>query len=117
MITSIALAGIYLAARLGSQSIGDVLGTLNVALAAGTLAGLYAVVQAVGLDPIRWSRTSMFGGLLVRPFGSLGHPNLLGLVSGAAAAAALALTLLHPGRRVRYAVAWLVSLVATVLSL
>jgi O-antigen ligase len=47
-----------------------------VSLAAGAAAG-YALLQALGLDPLPWSRIATFAGS-ERVFGTLGHPNLLG---------------------------------------
>ena len=37
----------------------------------------YAIVQLAGVDPVDWVRVAGFAGL-VRIFGTLGHPNLLG---------------------------------------
>jgi O-antigen ligase len=117
LLTSIGLAGLYLAARVGSRSPSDVRGMLDLALVSAALASLYAVVQALGLDPVPWARTSSFAGLTMRPFGTFGHPNLLGLVSGAAASAALAMALLDPGRRLRYGLVMALGTVATLLTL
>ncbi len=117
LLTSIALAGLYLAARLGSRSPKDVRRTLDVALVAAALASLYAVAQVLGVDPVHWTRTAGFAGLTMRPFGTFGHPNLLGVVSCAAASAALAMAWLHPGRRLRYGLVAILSTVATLLTL
>jgi O-antigen ligase/tetratricopeptide (TPR) repeat protein len=37
-------------------------------------AGIYGVIQLTGLDPIRWGRTSGYGGI-TRVFATMGHPN------------------------------------------
>jgi O-antigen ligase len=44
---------------------------------AAALTCLYALVQAAGADPLPWQGRAVFAGY-VRPFGTLGHPNLLG---------------------------------------
>ncbi len=99
LLTSVSLAGIYLAARLSTRGAGDALGTLIVALAAAAAASLYAIAQALGLDPLAWTQTSGFVGLAVRPFGTFGHPNLLGVAASAGLATAAPLALLLSGRR------------------
>jgi O-antigen ligase len=40
-------------------------------------AAAYALVQALGADPLTWKRLAAFGGWS-RPFGTMGHPNHLG---------------------------------------
>ena len=103
LLTSLALGGIYFAARLSFAGAGarapstpaSARGTLDLAIVTATLAGAYALAQSVGLDPIRWEDAPIYtqGGAVLRPFGTLGHPNLLGVVAAATGAAALALTI------------------------
>lgn len=49
---------------------------LAASVAGGAGAAAYAVVQVVGLDPVRWERVSAVGAF-VRPFGTMAHPNVL----------------------------------------
>jgi O-antigen ligase len=44
---------------------------------AATVASAYALMQAAQLDPVVWDKTPLYG-KYVRPFGTLGHANLLG---------------------------------------
>ncbi len=116
LLTSAALAGLALAARgaLGEPRARS--RTLHAALAAAALACAYALFQVAGYDPMRWSRTSGYGEGFVRPFGTLGHPNLLGVVSAAACTWAVALALQRPARRWLYAPLALLALLATLLT-
>lgn len=114
-LTSLALGGIYFGARLGfaegragATSPGAAArGLLDFAAAAAGLAGLYALAQSMGLDPIRWEDAPIYtgGGSVLRPFGSLGHPNLLGAATAATASASLALAVAEPRGRVVRALA------------
>ena len=111
LLTSFGLGGLYLAARWGAPDAERVRTTLHVAIAAAAAAGGYALLQATGLDPLRWSRTALYetGGAFMRPFGTLGHPNVLGVVSAATSTAALALAVRDVRRR------WLMTLAAALL--
>lgn len=52
-------------------------GALVAAVVVGSSgAAAYAVVQALGADPLTWNRLAAFGGWS-RPFGTMGHPNHL----------------------------------------
>src|SRR4029077_19528152 len=97
LITSLGLAGIYLGFRLQQTSAEQVARTLVWWLAAAALASVYAVLQAVHLDVLDWSRTAGYGTDITRPFGTLGHPNTLGAVCAAALAVVVTLPL-RPGR-------------------
>jgi len=100
LLTSLGLAGLYAAARRSTRTPRDADRTLLVWLAAVTLASSYALLQAAGLDPLHWTRTAVIGlGGPVRPFGTLGHPNLLGVAASAACCAALAGCMARPDRR------------------
>ena len=52
-------------------------GLLAAPVVASAFLGLYACLQAVGLDPLPWSNTSDLAGWF-RPFATLGHPSHLG---------------------------------------
>ena len=97
LLTSLGLSGLYFAARCGSPA--EANGTLTVTLIAGGLAAAYAVLQALGLDPTPWSHIATYerAGPFMRPFGTLGHPNVLGVVTAAGAASCAALAI--AGRR------------------
>jgi O-antigen ligase len=97
LLTSLGLAGLYVAARWGLSDPGRVRTTLLWAVAAATVASAYALLQVAGLDLFAWSRTALYGagGTFVRPFGTLGHTNLLGAVTAATLALALALAALE----------------------
>lgn len=98
LLTSLALAGIYFAVRASHRDARDIGGSRDAFLVALTLSCVYAMIQAAKLDPIPWSRTAEFGGI-VRPFGTLGHPNLLGAVTAAAVPLALSAFVAQPARR------------------
>src|SRR5204862_337859 len=66
-------------------------------LAAVAVGCVYALLQALHVDPFLWGRTSGYGSGLTRPFGTLGHPNMLG-AAGAAALAIVATLPMKPGR-------------------
>src|SRR4029453_16885856 len=91
LLTSLGLAGLYAAARRSSRDPRAVEDTLEVFVIAACLASLYALAQAAGLDPAPWRGTAEYGpgATFRRPFGPLGHPNLLGVVSAAALPVAL----------------------------
>jgi O-antigen ligase len=118
LLTSAALAGLYFAARDAFGRAARMRAMLDLALGLAAIASLYALAQAAGLDPVQWTREARSGGF-VRPFGTLGHPNLLGVVTASLASVAVALAI--AGRRgLRtwgYALAALLSLAATELAL
>jgi O-antigen ligase len=116
LLTSIALAGIYVAARGAIRDPRRAAGILDLALAAAAIACVYALLQAARLDPLRWTRTALYGTTLVRPFGTLGHPNLLGVVTAAATAVALARAVRVPDRRWIYGPAAALLAATTVLT-
>jgi len=117
VITTTGLAGLYLAARAGTRTIADVWATLRTVFVASVIVALYAFAQALGLDPLPWARTSAFGSLAVRPFATFGHPNLLGIVTCATGAAALAAALSFSSRRFLPALTAIVCGVTTILTL
>jgi O-antigen ligase len=91
LLTSLALVGLYAAAREATRR--RLGATLLLVVAGASLAGGYALIQVFGADPIAWRREAVYAGGYVRPFATLGHPNLLGVVSAAAATIALGLAL------------------------
>lgn len=98
LLTSLALAGLYLGARLSIRDRGRLDAIGDAWLVGAAIAGAYALLQAAGLDPAPWSDTAILSGTM-RPFGTLGHPNLLGAVTAPAAALSLARALETPVRR------------------
>jgi putative inorganic carbon (HCO3(-)) transporter len=111
LLTSTALAGLYFAARDAFARPGRMRAALGLVLALASLVGLYAIVQAAGHDPFQWRREAFYAGVYVRPFATLGHPNLLGVLTAAAAPIALALAV----ARRRGAWPWLLGGAATLL--
>src|SRR5262245_11999252 len=97
LLTSLALIGLYFAARDALAHPARVRIALDTILGAASLAALYALLQILGQDPIAWRREATFAGGYVRPFATLGHPNLLGLVSAGAATLALSLAIAGGG--------------------
>jgi putative inorganic carbon (HCO3(-)) transporter len=117
LLTSVALAGIYVGLRFSHRSLAAFRLTLGVFLAAAAVACLYALAQAAHLDPMPWARTAAYGGGYVRPFGTLGHPNLLGGVAATACVTAVALSLGERRRRGWWAAVVLLGAAAAVASL
>ena len=115
LLTSLALAGVYLAARLALRSAEAIARTLDVWLAAALIGTLYVFLQVARLDPISWSQTATIGET-VRPIGTFGHPNLMGLMTGAAAVIALVRGGIEPRWRALHLAAGLLFAVAAVLS-
>ena len=115
LLTSLALAGLYFAGRDAYADPRRMRATFDLALGLTGIASLYALAQVAGLDPMRWNREAVFAGGFVRPFGTLGHPNLLGVVTAAAAAAAVALAIAgaRGGRLWAYATIAVLTLAAT----
>ena len=96
LLTSLGLAGCYLAGRLTLRTPEDARGLRTAWFVGAGVASGYALLQIVGLDPAPWIHTATLGNF-VRPFGTMGHPNLLGVVTCGVGAAAVALAL-EPGR-------------------
>jgi O-antigen ligase len=97
LLTSLGLAGLYFGFRVTQGTPAQVARTLGVWLAAVAVGSLYALLQAVHVDPFLWGRTSGYGAGLTRPFGTLGHPNMLG-AAGAAALAVVTTMQIKPSR-------------------
>jgi len=117
LLTSITIAALYCASRIVTRAAADAMTLLATAVGAVSVSCGYAVLQALGGDPLRWTRTSSAGTIAWRPFGTFGHPNLLGIVSGAALGASVALVATSNRRRGRWIAAALVCAAATVLTL
>jgi len=73
----LAYAVLFFATRALCQTVPVPSWLLIAAVAAGAGATLYAVAQMVHADPIQWTDYSTLGSY-ARPFGTLGHANLLG---------------------------------------
>ena len=118
LLTSLALAGIYAALRLapGRPGLDRLAGWILVPTA---LASLYALAQAAGWDPIRWldPATYLQAGVGVRPFGTLGHPNLMGVVAALSGTFALTHAAGERRRRIGFAGAALLFAVVTLATL
>jgi O-antigen ligase len=129
LLTSLGLAGLYAAARAhrfewwgrgdgapvkhGSARVASAAAgataepapaaaaTFDILFAAILVSCLYALVQAARLDPLPWGRVATYGpdAAWARPFGTLGHPNLLGAATGAALCLGVARSLAQPARR------------------
>jgi len=110
LLTSLGLAGLYVAFRLHHDVPARVARSLALWLLALAGACLYAIAQASQLDAFRWARAPEYWPGLSRPFGTLGHPNLL----GALGAAGLAVVVTLPWRT-RHA--WLRPALAAILAL
>lgn len=92
LFTSIGMAGIYAAGRFAPPDSRRTRTALTIGIAGAAVACLYAIAQAAGLDPFTWTQEALYGASgNTRPFGTLGHANLLGAVSAAALAASLPL--------------------------
>ena len=118
LLTSLSLAGIYAGLRVarGCPGLDRLAGFILVPAA---LASLYALAQAAGWDPIRWldPATYLQAGVGIRPFGTLGHPNLMGVVAAMCAAYALTHAAGEPRGRIAYAIAALLFAVVTLATL
>ena len=100
LLTSLSLAGVYASARLGTRTPGDARHTLGWMVAASALSSTYALFQAAGLDRLPWQGLEVYaGGWFMRPFGTLDHPNVLGVMTGAGTAVATGMAVVGPRRR------------------
>jgi O-antigen ligase len=77
LLTGAATAVVFFAARHAASGIAAWTRIAAAATLAAAVAAGYALLQALGLDPVPWLRTAPFGGK-IRVFGTLGHPNFLG---------------------------------------
>ena len=78
LVVALSTATVYFTSHAVSR--GQTAALVRYARAAGfasAVASSYALLQLAGLDPLVWGRTASFGGVL-RVFGTLGHPNMLG---------------------------------------
>jgi O-antigen ligase len=118
LLTSLALAGIYAGLRLtpGRPGLDRLAGWILVPAA---LASLYALAQAAGWDPIRWldPATYLKAGVGLRPFGTLGHPNLMGAVAALCGTFALTRAAGERRHRIGFASAALLFAVVTLATL
>ncbi|MBI1797272.1 MAG: O-antigen ligase family protein [Candidatus Eisenbacteria bacterium] len=104
LLTSLGLTGLYVAARASARGVEGPRRVFDALLIAASLASLHALLQAAGLDPSPWHGTADYGAGAAyrRPFATLGHPNLMGLV----AAAALPVAWWRVSARERASFAW-----------
>jgi len=118
LLTSLAMAGLYAAARCSAGEARSAAGALTALMIAAGIASLYALAQAAGIDPLPWRDTARYAapGAFQRPFGTLGHPNLLGVVTAAALPVALGRLLAGSSRRIVHALAVLILALATLLA-
>lgn len=115
LLTSVGLAALYAAARRATRAPRDLERIQSAFLAAAALSAGYALVQAALLDPLAWGRLSRSGDF-VRPFGSAGHANLLGVVVAAGAGLAAVRLVRDAARRWLYAPLALLLLVTALLT-
>ena len=93
LLTTLGLAGLYAGARRSHRGPVDVRRTLDVLLACASITAAYALIQFAGLDPLVWAGTSVYpagAGNVLRPFGTLGNPVLLGALLAPALGIAVA---------------------------
>ena len=114
LLTSLAFAGVYAAVRLDDRERGAARRTLDVWFAGAAIASVWAFLQAMGVVAIGADRAQLAG--VMRPFGTLGHPNLLGVVTAAAAVAAFARARVESARRVWHLAAFVVFAAATAIT-
>jgi O-antigen ligase/tetratricopeptide (TPR) repeat protein len=77
LTTMLAYVVVFVATRAVVGSVADARRLLLAPVVAAGVAGAYAVLQVLRLDPVGFGRVSEITGL-VRPFATMGHPNLLG---------------------------------------
>jgi hypothetical protein len=85
VLTTLSLVGLWFGARDSHGESAHAGTTLAVAFIAAGLAGLVALAQFAGLDPLVWENPARYAGV-VRPPGTLGNPILLGVIMAAAIA-------------------------------
>ena len=102
LLTSLGLAGLYAAARVSGADAAGTRRTLAVMLGAVAASCMVALWQLATFDRATWENAPTVGAWY-RPFGSLGHANLLGAMTAASLAAAVGLA---ATRRTRRAWVW-----------
>lgn len=77
--TALGLTGLYLAVR--ESCAAERWRWIDLILLSGAICSLYALLQATGHDFLRWGGESPVGSMgFVRPIGTAGHPNHLGIL-------------------------------------
>jgi O-antigen ligase len=76
LLTLLSYAVLFFAVRLLCRHGADARRCLAALVLAGVLAAGYALVQYAGLDPVTWTGVSQVGDYF-RPFGTVGHANML----------------------------------------
>jgi len=121
LFTSLALAGIYVAVRSipGSAGAAGLEPTMGWIVVPAAAASVYALAQGAGFDPIHWVDPAIYmhGEAGMRPFGTLGHPNLMGVVTSCGASAALARAAVEGRARGGFATAAVLLAAATLATL
>jgi O-antigen ligase len=77
LVTVLAYTGLFFASLALCRDLDDGRRITLAPVAALAVASVYAFLQVIHVDPMAWERTSDIDGF-VRPFGPLGHPNILG---------------------------------------
>jgi len=97
-LVGLGLTGLYLAMREAEPSWRE--RWLNLVLVSGVLCSFYALIQVSGHDPLLWGNQSpdRISGL-IRPFGTAGHPNHLGVILAGLLGLSLSLFWDRPHRR------------------
>lgn len=90
LLTSLGIAGLYAATRFATVDAASARRTLLVTLGAIAAACAVALWQLASFDRVAWENAPTYLGWY-RPFGSLGHANLLGAMAAAALTATLGL--------------------------
>ena len=114
LLTSLAFAGVYAAVRLDAHEPADARRTLEVWFAGAGVASVWACLQALGVVSIGADHAQLGG--VMRPFGTLGHPNLLGVITASAAVAAFARARVEDSRRLLHVMAFAVFAAATAIT-
>ena len=82
--TTLALAGLYAATRISHREPGSAERTLDVLLGAAAIAGVYALAQMAGWDPIPWADPTVYrtpAGAVLRPGATLGVATSFGAIA------------------------------------
>lgn len=93
VLTTLGLAGLYAAARRAWSAADQQVRATSLLIACATAASAYALLQRAGVDPLTWAAPATYrvaGTSVLRPWGPLGNPILLGIVAACGLAATIA---------------------------
>ncbi|HET7249111.1 MAG TPA: O-antigen ligase family protein, partial [Gemmatimonadales bacterium] len=93
VLTTLGLAGLYAVARRAGSAPDHEAHRVSLLIACATAASIYALLQRAGADPLTWAAPAAYrvaGASVLRPWGPLGNPILLGIVAACGLAAAIA---------------------------